>query len=113
MERRVLTLASATAVALLGFDGDAGASLLNLHLDHHATVTAGGAVRDVYRVYAEFTQPIDRVNSWGAGGNLGSGGICNILSNGSLGSGFYNNDVNPPPCPNWETHGTIGVAWGC
>lgn len=86
----------------------------------------GGAVppgpeRWIYRVYAEFTDPSDRVGSWGVGSTLGPGQISNITADGSLGSGFTNipdNDFSntAPQLPffptDWDTYMTIGVLYG-
>lgn len=75
--------------------------------------------RDVFRVYAEFTSATDRVNSW-----FGTAGdpfmIQNILSDGSLGSGFTNFGTSisnlPPEIPgtplDWDTWATIGITNG-
>jgi hypothetical protein len=80
-----------------------------------------GAERWVYRVYAEFTDPGDRVFFWGASSSLGTATIVNITSAGLPGSGFTNvpDDSSGNRAPDqpfsardWDTYMTIGVRYG-
>jgi len=76
--------------------------------------------RDVYRVYAQFTNQTDRVDAWyGAADHPFT--IENVLADGtSLGTGFTNfggsGGTLPPETPgsarDWDTWATIGVAYG-
>jgi hypothetical protein len=80
---------------------------------------AGGGVRDVYHVYATFTDSSDRVNAWGGGGELGIGVIENVLAAGGPGTGFINlggaGAVSAPYAPgasnDWDTFPTIGLRY--
>jgi len=77
-------------------------------------------IRDVFRVYAEFTDPSDRVDTW-YGTQANPFVIQNVLANGSPGSGFFNvgggASVNPlrPEVPgtpyDWDTWATIGETY--
>lgn len=78
-----------------------------------------GPERWIYRVYAEFSDPRHRVSSWI--GASASGGIWNILEDGSPGSGFTNipNGETSNTAPmfsglgtDWDTYMTIGVQYG-
>lgn len=75
--------------------------------------------RDVYHVFAEFTNPADRVNTW-YGTAVNPFTIQNVLADGvTLGSGFTNfggpDSQLPPKAPGgsdqWDTFATIGVRF--
>jgi len=78
-------------------------------------MTSGG-LRDVFRVYAEFTNPTDRVDTW-YGTEANPFLIQNVLVNGSPGSGFFRHSFGslPPEIPgtpnDWNTWATIGTTW--
>ena len=87
-------------------------------LESAGQITFAGP-RDVYRVYAEFTNPTDRVDAW-YGTPDHPFTIQNVLANGtSLGTGFQNfggiGGTLPPEVPgsvlDWDTWATIGVAY--
>jgi hypothetical protein len=74
----------------------------------------------VYRVYAEFTNPTDRVDAW-YGTSDHPFVIQNVLADGStFGTGFTNfggvGGTLPPEVPgsslDWDTWATIGVTYG-
>jgi len=73
-------------------------------------------IRDVFRVYAEFTDPSDRVDTW-YGTQANPFVIQNVLANGSPGSGFVNFNLFPfrPESPDspqkWDTWATIGETY--
>jgi len=73
-------------------------------------------IRDVFRVYAEFTNPSDRVDTW-YGTQANPFVIQNVLANGSPGSGFVNFNSFPfrPEIPgtplDWETYATLGETY--
>src|SRR5262249_14740603 len=76
--------------------------------------------RDVYRVYAEFTNPTDRVDSW-FGDAQDPLAIQTVLADGSTpGTGFTNfggtGGILAPKVPgtirDWDTYATIGVLTG-
>jgi len=76
-----------------------------------------GVVRDVFRVYAEFTNPNDRVDTW-FGTSANPFVIQNVLADGSPGSGFFQAGATssfPPEAPgsplDWDTWATIGSTW--
>ncbi len=104
----------------------AGADFVGLRVFREEPGGAGapppGPPRWIYRVYAEFTDPTDRVIGWGTGiPEYGFGGIWNVSENGLPGSGFTNiPDLftgNTAPFfsggpADWDTYMTIGLLYG-
>jgi hypothetical protein len=75
----------------------------------------------IYHVYANFTNPADRVETWGIGGvNFGPGGIENVNALGTgPGSGFTNiggaihsAPYEPGTNRDWDTYATLGLRYG-
>jgi len=84
-----------------------------------ASQPMAGGPRDVYRVYAEFTNPADRVNAW-YGNQTNPMSIVNFVDDSALGSGFFQfGNPNHQTAPysvtgslEWDTFVTIGVRIG-
>jgi MYXO-CTERM domain-containing protein len=115
-----------SALAGLGgamiLSGSANAEYLGLTVELHTTVNVPAGLRDVYRVYANFSLGSDRLFNWGGGtadpvtirNNVGANG-------GPLGGGFFNAGLGTSQAPTaysislnaataWDTFATIGVA---
>jgi len=117
--RTATTLIVGAAMSCSGV-GAASADFVGLAvvLESAGQMTAAGP-RDVYRVYAEFTNPTDRIDAW-YGTEMNPFTIQNVLGDGiTLGSGFTNfggvGGILPPEVlgtvRDWDTWATIGVAY--
>jgi hypothetical protein len=118
--KRIVPVISASVVVTL--DMPAAASYQGLQLEQHTTVDAGGAMRDVWRVYAMFSDPNDYLLGVNGSPTLGA---LNIQT-GSFGgpSGVFFNPgglavgntapsleaIATNPDLQWGTFATIGVS---
>jgi len=119
MRNRIILGVGSVAVGLTASTTNADYVGLAAILESAGQMTAAGP-RNVYRVYAEFTNPTDRVNAWyGLAGHPFT--IQNVLADGvTLGSGFTNFGGSagtlPPEVPgtvrDWDTWATIGITNG-
>ena len=121
MERIRLVFTAGAITAIAGFTSASRAAFVGLAavLEFPSADTAAGP-RDVYHVFAEFTNPTDRVNSW-FGTARNPMVIQNVLADGTtLGSNFTNfggQFGNLPPevagtVRDWDTFATIGIRNG-
>lgn len=121
MERIRLFFAAGAIMATAAFGRSAHAAFVGLttvlEFPNHTTPVGQ---RDVYHVFAEFTSPTDRVNSW-FGTAQDPFVIRNVLADGAtLGSNFTNLGGQggnlPPETPgtvrDWDTFATIGIRDG-
>lgn len=93
---------------------------VGLGVELHTTVVINGSARDVFRVYALFSDPTDHVFSFGAGSSTDPMVVKNVLYDGSTaGSGFYNAPLGGTFAPDaysislaaatqWDSFFTIG-----
>lgn len=102
---------------------EASASYFGLGVQYYTTVNAGGQLRSVYRIYANFTSANDYLTAVFGSPTAGELTIqnCNTLGTG-LGSGFFNpggfsgntapfqSQIDANPDLQWGTFATIGVS---
>jgi len=119
MKYRLLTsIICGTSAMILSKSAEASSITLVPVLEVASQVTPAG-LRDVFRVYAQFENPADRVNRW-YGDAPNPMTIQNVLSDGAtLGTGFTQfggsgGQLAPyhHPLRDWDTYATIGVRFG-
>lgn len=121
MKRVSLIFPAATIAAVVCAVSESQAAFVGLTavLEFPSAITPAGP-RDVYHIFAEFTNPTDRVNSW-FGTTRNPMVIQNVLADGAtLGSNFTNfggQFGNLPPevaggVRDWDTFATIGIRNG-
>jgi len=122
MEVRGLAFALVGSVAVAGLCGQSFGVYSGLSTELYSTVTADGASRSVWRVYANFNNPNDALYSVYGSPTLGALVIESRNStNTGAGSAFYNPALGTNHAPSlasiggnpnvaWDTFATIGVA---
>ena len=115
-------LAGLAGAAILS--GNANATFTGVSVSLYTSLSVEGQARDVYRLYANFSNPAattQSVGAWGGSPTNGATTTQQILANGNPGSGFYNNAFGGSVAPGqalvtafpdlaWDTFGTIGLA---
>ena len=124
MQAKDLRKAARAIVYLAGgvaFAAPVHANYQGLSAELHTTVLAGGTLRSVYRVYANFNNPQDRLHSVYGSPTLGAMTLQsrNALNTG-VGGAFFNTagGITAPtaeaiglnPAAQWDTFATIGVS---
>lgn len=118
---RLLSYAIVCAILMLVHSTSATAAFLGVTYLPHTQVSTPAGLRQVYRVYALFTNPGDRLVSWGSTVTIPYPTTFRTLAcSDVLGSNFYNapNGSNAPsqelideiPHAQWDTFVTIGVS---
>jgi hypothetical protein len=114
-------IALSTATALLVAASESSATYQNLSVELHTTVNIDGVNRDIWRVYANFDDPLDQLTAVAGTTDLGTMTIqSRNFDDSDFGSVFYNVGAsNQPPTqadidlnPNrqWDTFATIGLS---
>jgi hypothetical protein len=117
----LLVRAAVVGAAVIAVSNAAQASYQGLSAELHTTVLASGTLRSVYRVYANFTDPADRLHSVYGSPTLGP---MTLQSRNAADSGFGDAFFNTPggvtaptaeaialnPNAAWDTFVTIGVS---
>jgi len=125
MKLCTLTGLGGSAAALLIASNQASASYQYLQTTLYTTVSAGGQSRDVFRIYAHFSNPNDYMTVVAGSPTVGNLVIQNLDSGlANLGSGFFNpggsssnkapyqSQIDSNPDLEWGTFATLGVPIG-
>ena len=101
---------------------EASANYAGLGVQYYTTVNAGGQLRSVYRIYANFTDANDYLTAVAGTPSLGAMVIQDCALFGGLGTGFFNpggfssntapfqSQIDSNPDLQWGTFATIGVS---
>jgi hypothetical protein len=122
-KRVVSSVGVAGAVAsLLWLTVPAQAAYNGLSVQLHTVANIDGNIKSIYRVYANFTDPADRLYSIYGSPTLGALTLNSLNINGTgPGGAFYNSGANGNSAPSqetiglfpnaqWDTFATIGVS---
>jgi hypothetical protein len=118
MKLRMIAMTAATSGCLIACAAAEG-GVVGLYVAAEPPVVVQGEERWIFRIYAQFDSPNDRVNAWSGGGDFGPGTIQTIGPCGP-GAAFFNPGGGGSQKAPYSTNGvleygtfmTIGVPLG-
>ena len=122
MQKMTLSAAGLMSMGLAMAGQTASADFQNVSIEQHTTVSIGGSDYDVFRVYANFSDPNDRLVAIFGSPTLGSLTIESRNSDDTgVGGAVYNapgmgnlapteDQIATNPDREWDTFGTIGLS---